>query len=118
MADSFVSRSPRGVCSSASWWWSIELRGGERLLSLLPTGSHSLAEVRLLRVGETYGAWRLEALNGNTAEFRIDGRVQHIPNVRARTITLNHDTGRWRSMGDQGELPAVLRQINGRWQRE
>jgi integrating conjugative element protein (TIGR03759 family) len=37
--------------------------------------------------------------------------------VRARTITLNHDAGRWNSLGLAGELPAVLRRKDGRWQR-
>ncbi|MCC4595446.1 TIGR03759 family integrating conjugative element protein [Xanthomonas campestris pv. phormiicola] len=38
--------------------------------------------------------------------------------VRARTITLNHDAGRWLSLGLQGELPAVVRQVAGQWQRQ
>jgi integrating conjugative element protein (TIGR03759 family) len=38
--------------------------------------------------------------------------------VRARTITLNHDAGRWLSIGGQGELPAVLQKVNGQWRRE
>jgi integrating conjugative element protein (TIGR03759 family) len=38
--------------------------------------------------------------------------------VRARTITLNHDAGRWLSLGVSGELPAVVRELNGRWQRQ
>ena len=38
--------------------------------------------------------------------------------VRARTITLNHDAGRWLSIGMQGELPAVVREVNGQWQRQ
>ena len=38
--------------------------------------------------------------------------------VQARTVTLNHDTGRWLSMGLPGELPAVVRQVNGTWQRQ
>jgi integrating conjugative element protein (TIGR03759 family) len=38
--------------------------------------------------------------------------------VRARTITLNHDAGRWLSLGVPGELPAVVRELNGRWQRQ
>jgi integrating conjugative element protein (TIGR03759 family) len=37
--------------------------------------------------------------------------------VRARVITLNHDAGRWLSIGGQGELPAVVTEINGQWQR-
>lgn len=38
--------------------------------------------------------------------------------VRSRTITLNHDSGRWLSLGLAGELPAVVRQVNGQWQRQ
>jgi integrating conjugative element protein (TIGR03759 family) len=38
--------------------------------------------------------------------------------VRARTITLNHDEGRWLSIGGRGELPAVLKLIDGQWQPE
>ncbi len=37
--------------------------------------------------------------------------------VRARTITLNHDDGRWASLGVSGDVPAVVRQMNGQWQR-
>lgn len=38
--------------------------------------------------------------------------------VRAGHITLNHDAGRWARIGDRGELPAVVREIDGRWQRQ
>lgn len=38
--------------------------------------------------------------------------------VRAGVITLNHDSGRWQAIGDSGDLPAVMREINGRWQRD
>lgn len=38
--------------------------------------------------------------------------------VRARSITLNHDAGRWLSLGLPGELPAVVREVNGQWQRQ
>lgn len=38
--------------------------------------------------------------------------------VRAGSITLNHDEGRWLAIGDGNPLPAVLRQVNGQWQRE
>lgn len=37
--------------------------------------------------------------------------------VRTRAITLNHDGGRWLSLGLSGELPAVVHQVNGQWQR-
>ncbi|GHU37581.1 integrating conjugative element protein [Betaproteobacteria bacterium] len=38
--------------------------------------------------------------------------------VRARVITLNHDTGRWLSLGLKGDLPAVVRKVDGQWQRQ
>lgn len=39
-------------------------------------------------------------------------------NVRNRQITLNHDAGRWLGLGLGGELPAVVREVNGQWQRQ
>ena len=38
--------------------------------------------------------------------------------VRARQITLNHDAGRWLSLGQAGALPAVMRSVDGQWQRQ
>ncbi|HHT8996821.1 TPA: TIGR03759 family integrating conjugative element protein [Burkholderia cenocepacia] len=38
--------------------------------------------------------------------------------VHARTITLNHDGGLWLSLGLSGDLPAVVREVNGQWQRQ
>lgn len=38
--------------------------------------------------------------------------------VRDRAITLNHDNGRWLAIGVQGELPAVVREVSGQWQRQ
>ncbi|MCW5706937.1 TIGR03759 family integrating conjugative element protein [Shinella sp.] len=37
--------------------------------------------------------------------------------VREGKITLNHDSGRWLSLGLEGALPAMVRQVNGQWQR-
>ena len=38
--------------------------------------------------------------------------------VSSRTITLNHDAGRWLLLGLSGDLPAVLQKVNGQWQRQ
>lgn len=38
--------------------------------------------------------------------------------VRNRQITLNHDAGRWLGLGVGGDLPAVVREVNGQWQRQ
>ncbi|MGN7934072.1 TIGR03759 family integrating conjugative element protein [Pseudomonas sp. 22447] len=37
--------------------------------------------------------------------------------VQRRQITLNHDRGRWFSLGAPGPLPATLQQVNGQWHR-
>jgi len=55
-----------------------ELRGGESFLSIAPSATQSLIEVRLLHAGERQGDWRLEALDGKTATFRVDGEVRRI----------------------------------------
>ncbi|QQC64358.1 TIGR03759 family integrating conjugative element protein [Paraburkholderia ginsengisoli] len=38
--------------------------------------------------------------------------------VRTHTVTLNHDAGRWLSIGGQGELPAVVQEVGGQWRRQ
>lgn len=38
--------------------------------------------------------------------------------VQQRTITLNHDNGRFQSLGLTGELPFVAQRVNGQWQRQ
>jgi integrating conjugative element protein (TIGR03759 family) len=40
------------------------------------------------------------------------------PRVRDRSITLNHDGGRWLSLGLPGDLPALVREAGGQWQRQ
>ena len=56
----------------------IEQRGGETFLSIAPAGIRSLAQVRVLHTGESEGNWRLETLDGKTATFRVNGRLQPI----------------------------------------
>ncbi|MCD9007464.1 TIGR03759 family integrating conjugative element protein [Luteimonas sp. XNQY3] len=37
--------------------------------------------------------------------------------VRTRAITLNHDSGRWLSLGLPGDFPAVVQEVDGQWHR-
>lgn len=55
-----------------------ELRAGERFLSILPTGAGALAQVRLLRPGETEAGWRLDAIEGLTALFRQGDEIRRL----------------------------------------
>lgn len=55
-----------------------ELRGGETFLSIAPVGSRSLAQIHILHPGESEGDWQLEALDGKTATFRVDGQLHQV----------------------------------------
>ncbi len=38
--------------------------------------------------------------------------------VFAQVITLNHDAGRWQALAIGGDLPAVIKEVGGKWQRQ
>lgn len=57
----------------------LELRGGERFLSIAPHGATGLADVRLLRQGASVGAWQLQAIEARAAVFRVDGQTLRLP---------------------------------------
>lgn len=77
---------------------------------------------------------RVKALQAQKQEFDLylvgsqsdDGRIRNWAilagidpvNVRNRQITLNHDAGRWLGLGLGGDLPAVVREVNGQWLRQ
>lgn len=56
----------------------VELRGGERLLSVLPAGKESVASVVLLHTGQHIGPWRLEAIEAHYAVFKVGERTRRI----------------------------------------
>jgi len=69
--------------------------------------------------GRAFDLYMVGSRNEDTRIREWAARVGIDPEkVRARTITLNHDAGRWLTIGGHGELPAVVRDVNGRWQRE
>jgi hypothetical protein len=48
----------------------IERRADERFLAILPAKADSLAQMRLLRVGDKEDGWRLDAIDDETATFK------------------------------------------------
>jgi hypothetical protein len=56
----------------------IELRGGERFLSILPANASSIAQARVLRPGDREENWILERLDHDAAQFRVDGQLQRL----------------------------------------
>lgn len=57
---------------------TVESRGGEQFLVVIPAGSHSVARARLLRVGDTEQGWRLRRIDARTAEFQIEGQLRRL----------------------------------------
>lgn len=57
----------------------LELRGGERFLSVAAPGAASVLDVWLLREGDTAGAWYLQSIEARAAVFRVDRRTVRIP---------------------------------------
>lgn len=69
--------------------------------------------------GTSFDVYMVGSLQNDSAIRQWASRTGVDPGkVRARTITLNHDAGRWLSIGIGGELPAVVRQVNGQWLRQ
>lgn len=56
----------------------LELRGGERFVSIASRGAVTLTDLRLLREGESIGAWQLQAIDAHAAVFRVDDQTVRI----------------------------------------
>ncbi|MGV4658945.1 hypothetical protein [Burkholderia pseudomallei] len=56
-----------------------EQRGGQTFLTIAPPHWHALGDVHLLQPGDSEDDWQLDALDGYTATFRVDGRIQRLP---------------------------------------
>jgi integrating conjugative element protein (TIGR03759 family) len=67
-------------------------------------------------------AFDIYVVDSDADDARIRAWAQRIgiepAKVRSGQITLNHDAGRWLSLNLPGDLPAVLRQVGGQWQRQ
>lgn len=59
----------------------IESRGGELFLSVAPSKSASLSQIKLLRTGDSFRGWQLKAIKTNAAVFVV-GTRQQVINIR------------------------------------
>ncbi|MCF6751935.1 hypothetical protein L3X16_04590 [Pseudomonas stutzeri] len=57
----------------------VELRAGERFLSIMSAASGTLSQVHLLRPGETEAGWHLETIEGSAAVFRHGDDTRRLP---------------------------------------
>jgi hypothetical protein len=56
----------------------LELRGGERFVSIASHGAVALTDLRLLREGESIGAWQLQAIDAHAVVFRVDDQTVRV----------------------------------------
>ena len=56
----------------------LELRGGERFVSIASRGAAALTDLRLLREGESIGAWQLQAIDAHAVVFRVDDQTVRV----------------------------------------
>lgn len=77
------------------------------------------AEAKRLQSNDTAFDIYLVGSQGEDERVRRWARQTNIDpaKVQRRQITLNHDRGRWFSLGAPGPLPATFQQVNGQWQR-
>ncbi|MBB2897781.1 TIGR03759 family integrating conjugative element protein [Pseudomonas sp. AS2.8] len=79
-----------------------------------------LERVRQLQAqGRAFDLYLVDS-KGDDARLRRWARQARLDPMRVqqRTITLNHDNGRFQSLGLAGELPVVAQRMNGQWQRQ
>ncbi|SMF66168.1 MULTISPECIES: TIGR03759 family integrating conjugative element protein [unclassified Pseudomonas] len=77
------------------------------------------AEAQRLQSGDTAFDIYLVGSQGEDEHVRGWARQAGIDpsKVQRRQITLNHDRGRWFSLGAPKPLPVTFQQVNGQWQR-
>ncbi|MGF6318082.1 TIGR03759 family integrating conjugative element protein [Pseudomonas frederiksbergensis] len=77
------------------------------------------AEAQRLQSSDTAFDIYLVGSQGEDERVRSWARQTDIDpaKVQRQQITLNHDRGRWFSLGAPGPLPATFQQVNGQWQR-
>lgn len=113
--NSSASTAPRNVITKA-------FAGESQRLAVFIKDNCTACDQQVKQLQANGRAFDLYVVGSGNDDARIRewaARVGIDPaKVHSRTITLNHDAGRWLAIGGQGELHAVVREVNGRWQRE
>lgn len=75
--------------------------------------------LELQTTGTAFDIYMVGSQDDDTAIRRWATKIGIDPQkVFSRAITLNHDAGRWQSLGVGGDLPAVMVEVNGQWVRQ
>ena len=117
--------------------WTLQFPGQMRVNDLLPVASPLQVAERLavfVKAECRQCEQKIQQLQTSNSPFDLylvdsrqdDNRIRQWalnagidPNkVQERRITLNHDNGRWQSLGLAGDLPAVVHRVDVQWIRQ
>ncbi|UVH51898.1 TIGR03759 family integrating conjugative element protein [Pseudomonas sp. CBSPBW29] len=97
------------------------MRGSGRIAVFVKDGCEACGQIvqRLQTSGVEFDLYMVGSRKDDARIRDWAKRAQIDPaRVRNGNITLNHDGGRWLSLGLPGDLPAVVHEVNGQWQRQ
>lgn len=113
---------PRVILPDASPAFSPVVPAASGRLALFVEDACSACDQTALRLQAAGQAFDIYVVDSGADDARIRAWAQRIgiepAKVRSGQVTLNHDAGRWVSLGLPGDLPAVVRQVGGQWQRQ
>ncbi|AZF53203.1 putative exported protein [Pseudomonas sp. R4-34-07] len=99
----------------------VRLQGNGRL-ALFIEDNCMACNLQIRKLQATGSEFDLYMVGSENDDARLRQWAQRVAldprSVRERRVTLNHDAGRWASLGVTGELPALVRQVDGQWQRQ
>ncbi|KUM40153.1 TIGR03759 family integrating conjugative element protein [Pseudomonas sp. EpS/L25] len=117
----YPNLQPVQVGSQSAPQASPAVRGNGRLAVFVTDNCAACAEraKALQSAGQAFDLYLIGSQNDDARIRRWAVLAAIDPaKVRSRQITLNHDAGRWVQLGLGGELPAVVREVNGQWLRQ
>ncbi|MBG6487884.1 TIGR03759 family integrating conjugative element protein [Pseudomonas aeruginosa] len=113
---------PRVILPDAGPAFSPVLPAASGRLAVFVQGDCPACDQATLRLQAAGQAFDIYVVDSGTDDARIRAWAQRIgidpTKVRSGQVTLNHDAGRWVSLRLPGDLPAVVRQVGGQWQRQ
>lgn len=113
---------PRVILPDAGPAFSPVMPATSPRLAVFVQDACQVCNQTVLKLQAAGQAFDLYVVDSGADDARIRAWAQRIgidsAKVRSGQITLNHDAGRWVSLGLPGDLPAVVRQVDGQWQRQ
>jgi integrating conjugative element protein (TIGR03759 family) len=113
---------PRVILPDAGPAFSPVMPAASGRLALFVEDACPTCDQTALKLQAAGRAFDIYVVDSGADDARIRAWAERIgidpAKVRSGKVTLNHDAGRWVSLGLPGDLPAIVRQVGGQWQRQ